>query len=355
MLEARRKAARGTNAVPVSVAVAIVIVLVSIVGIGVQASRAKIQGDLTATNATAYGRRHRSARRRPRPWTSSRTSSARSASTLEQSVGSDGPSRGPTGSGELPHDVVPGLVLERQPVLLAGRQRGDMRVRRRASSRSSKFHNILYGKDSSAPNINPPRTQGPDRRAAGRVRANRRGSRPTQLTTFQRLRHRPAAQGAGRRPSPTTPASAAYRHADRSSSTARSSTATARRPGHGDRGCRSQGPHAGPGADAHAVAHGHRRPAPRRPRRRRRRRPRRLQRPRRRRPGRHDEGPASRWRGPALRRVRCLLVGGVLQRAAGGELDGVRGRDRDGLRRWPGCGPRERHGGRPRGRRSQAR
>ena len=52
MLEARRKAAR-ERTLYLSASLSVLIVLISIVGIGVQANRAKIQGDLTATNATA--------------------------------------------------------------------------------------------------------------------------------------------------------------------------------------------------------------------------------------------------------------------------------------------------------------
>ncbi|MCU1656351.1 MAG: Protein-disulfide isomerase [Pseudonocardiales bacterium] len=51
MLEQRRKAAR-ERAMYINSSLAIVVVLVSIIGIGVQSGRAKIQGDLTATNAT---------------------------------------------------------------------------------------------------------------------------------------------------------------------------------------------------------------------------------------------------------------------------------------------------------------
>ena len=51
MLEARRKEALVRTRY-VTGALAIVVVLVSIIGIGVQANRAKIQGDLTATNAS---------------------------------------------------------------------------------------------------------------------------------------------------------------------------------------------------------------------------------------------------------------------------------------------------------------
>jgi protein-disulfide isomerase len=51
MLEARRREAVIRNRY-VSLALATVVVLVSVIGIGVQANRAKIQGDLTATNAS---------------------------------------------------------------------------------------------------------------------------------------------------------------------------------------------------------------------------------------------------------------------------------------------------------------
>jgi protein-disulfide isomerase len=51
MVETRRKAAR-ERTLYLSAALSVLIVLISIIGIGVQANRAKIQGDLTATNAT---------------------------------------------------------------------------------------------------------------------------------------------------------------------------------------------------------------------------------------------------------------------------------------------------------------
>ena len=51
MLEARRKQAR-ERALYVNSSLAIVVILVSVIGIGVQAGRAKIAGDLTATNAS---------------------------------------------------------------------------------------------------------------------------------------------------------------------------------------------------------------------------------------------------------------------------------------------------------------
>jgi protein-disulfide isomerase len=51
MLEARRREAQIRNRY-VTLAFALVVALVSVVGIGVQANRAKIQGDLTATNAS---------------------------------------------------------------------------------------------------------------------------------------------------------------------------------------------------------------------------------------------------------------------------------------------------------------
>ncbi len=124
---------------------ALVVVLVSVIGIGVQAGRAKIDGDVTAVNASvSHGV----------------VCGKKAAATVdiyedfgcpiceefEKSTHALVPERRARepGAGAVPHDLDPGQQLAERVLDACGQRRG-VRVGRSASDEFIAYHNLLYG------------------------------------------------------------------------------------------------------------------------------------------------------------------------------------------------------------------
>ncbi|MGH8961402.1 MAG: MauE/DoxX family redox-associated membrane protein [Jatrophihabitantaceae bacterium] len=183
MLDARRKEAR-ERTMYINLALGIVVVLVAVIGIGVQSGRAKIAGDLTATNASAtngvvYGKK------------ASATIDIYEdfqcphCLEFEQAVG-------PT----LDKDVKANLAQVRfhSMSFLDSSSNGNRYSSRAANAALCasdisvddfvKYHNYLYGKDKSGTQIQP--KEGSNGRTDGELEsyASAVGITPSQKTTF---------------------------------------------------------------------------------------------------------------------------------------------------------------------------
>jgi protein-disulfide isomerase/uncharacterized membrane protein YphA (DoxX/SURF4 family) len=184
MLEARRKAAR-ERTLYLSAALSVLIVLISIVGIGVQANRAKIQGDLTGTNATvADGVTVGKAAKVTVDFFED--FQCPTCNTLEQSVGSD-----------VAAQIAAGRIQAKYHMMsfLDSASNGNRYSSRAANAALcasdvsvadfQKFHAILYGKDSKGQNNQPAENSNGRTDAQLLDYGKQAGIKGDDLTTFQ--------------------------------------------------------------------------------------------------------------------------------------------------------------------------
>jgi protein-disulfide isomerase/uncharacterized membrane protein YphA (DoxX/SURF4 family) len=183
MLEARRKEAR-ERALYLNLSIGIVVVLVGIIGIGVQSGRAKIEGDLTATHATAadgvvYGKKAAATVDVYEDF------QCPNCLVFEQSIGAT-----------LDKDVKANLaqVLYHTMSFLDSSSNGNRYSSRAANAGICasdisvdffvKYHNYLYGKDKSGAQIQP--KENTNGRTDGQLKtyADAVGITAAQKTTF---------------------------------------------------------------------------------------------------------------------------------------------------------------------------
>jgi len=154
LLEARKKEAR-SRTLYLTASLGLVVVLVSVIGIGVQANRAKIQGDLTAANATV---KNGVVVGKAAPVTLDVFEDFQCpiCQQLESSAGSD-----------ISSQISAGKIQVRYHIMsfLDSASNGNRYSSRAANaalcasdvdvSRFQQYHNLLYGKDSKGTKIQP--------------------------------------------------------------------------------------------------------------------------------------------------------------------------------------------------------
>jgi protein-disulfide isomerase len=185
LLEARRRDALIRNRY-VSAALAVVVVLVSVIGIGVQANRAKIQGDLTATNATVKNGVAVGPATAPVKVDVFEDFQCPICEKFEQSAHADVAAKIKSGQIQVRYHMMAFLDSS------SNGNRYSSRAANAALCASdvnvdtfAKYHDILYGKDTSGAQVQP--AEGSNGRTDAQLLgyARQAGLTGTNLTTFQ--------------------------------------------------------------------------------------------------------------------------------------------------------------------------
>ena len=184
MLEARRKAAR-ERTLYLSAALSVLVVLIAIVGIGVQANRAKVQGDLTAANATvADGVTIGKAAKVTVDFFED--FQCPTCNQFEQSVGTDVAAQIAAGRIQAKYHMMSFLDASSNGNKYSSRAaNGALCASDVSVADFQKYHAILYGKDSKGQNNQP--AEGTNGRTDAQLVAygTQAGIKGDDMTTFQ--------------------------------------------------------------------------------------------------------------------------------------------------------------------------